>query len=155
MSFLSSFATSNLSYHLLPLVWLQAQYAGTRGACRRLGFPDNVAPREVIGEMERSGRVPKRVVDKVKRRDAAHANCLEGLPLIFAAVLAGNHAGLSPRYMNAVVLSYFGIRCAYIWLYINIADQRRSWARSVVWWAGNFCSIVTLWRAGNALNARA
>lgn len=39
-----------------------------------------------------------------------------------------------------------------VYLYITVTDQKRSFIRSLVWWACNFCFMVTFWKAGNRLN---
>lgn len=87
--------------------------AGTRGATRALGYPDNVNPRAVLDTMEKEGKIKPATMAKLRRREAAHLNCLEGLPTIVGAVVAGNAAGLGAKYMNTMVLSYLGLRTVF------------------------------------------
>ncbi|XAO24148.1 hypothetical protein I312_102938 [Cryptococcus bacillisporus CA1280] len=119
----------NISYYLLPLVHLQTLAASIRGAAVRLGFPNNL-----------------------RRRQAAHENCFENEAIFIGAVIAGNHVGLSTKYMNIMSLSYFMLRCIYIWMYIKFTDQKKSYWRSIVYWASNFCFLTTFVKCGLKLN---
>ncbi|KAE8538124.1 hypothetical protein D1P53_006191 [Cryptococcus gattii VGV] len=143
----------NISYYILPLVHLQTLAASIRGAAVRLGFPNNVNPRQVLDEMEKSGKVKPKILEKLKRRQAAHENCFENEAIFIGAVIAGNHVGLSTKYMNIMSASYFVLRCIYIWMYIKITDQKKSYWRSIVYWASNFCFLTTFVKCGLKLNA--
>ncbi|TYJ53336.1 hypothetical protein B9479_006051 [Cryptococcus floricola] len=145
--------TVNLSYYAIPLVHLQTLFASLRGATIRLGFPNNVAPREVISEMEKSGKVKPHTIAKLKRRQAAHENCFENMGPFIGAVVAGNAVGLSTTWMNAMSITYFSLRCVYIWLYLNVTEQKKSYIRSVVYWGCNFCFLATYVKAGLKLNS--
>ncbi|KAL1411218.1 hypothetical protein Q8F55_002169 [Vanrija albida] len=159
--------TYNASYQLLVLVWAQAHLLSSpRPAFLRLGIRDNANPRCTIDVIEREGKVPPAKIARIKRIIAAHQNSLDGLPLITAAILAGNQAGLSPAWLNGAAVSYFLLRLVFVRLYKNIASGPTSYARSVVWWLSNCMSnprrphshpvvgIVTLFKAGNAINAK-
>lgn len=78
----------NASYHLIILIWLQVMYASTRGAMYRLGWHDNANPRIAIDELEKANKVPKKVIDKLRRRQAGHENGFEGLIMFVAAVVS-------------------------------------------------------------------
>ncbi|WVF72338.1 hypothetical protein IAT40_007151 [Kwoniella sp. CBS 6097] len=144
---------TNYSYYLIPLVHLQTLVTSIRGASIRLGFRNNVNPREIIGEMEKSGKVKPATLAKVKRRQAAHENCFENEAVWIGAVIAGNTAGLSSTWMNNMSIGYFVFRCIYIWLYINVTTQKKSYLRSIIYWASNFCFLATYVKAGLKLNS--
>ncbi|WVR05050.1 hypothetical protein IAU60_002062 [Kwoniella sp. DSM 27419] len=146
--------TVNISYYLIPLVHLQTLTTSIRGASIKLGFRNNVCPREVIEEMEKSGKVKPHTLAKIKRRQAAHENCFENEAVWIGAVVAGNMAGLSPQWMNTMSIGYFALRCLYIWLYIKMTTQKGSYLRSIVYWASNFCFLATFVKAGIQLNAK-
>ncbi|ORY25721.1 hypothetical protein BCR39DRAFT_543075 [Naematelia encephala] len=143
----------NASYHLLIVAWGQTLFASNRGAMARLKWKDNVNPRVAIDELEKSGKYPPHVVAKLRRRQAAHENAYEGLIMLGTAVVAGNTAGLSAEWMNGMMGTYFVLRCAYLWCYLNFTDVKKSYLRSVVWWMGNFCFLTTIWKAGSKINA--
>ncbi|WVQ98593.1 hypothetical protein IAU59_005723 [Kwoniella sp. CBS 9459] len=144
---------TNYSYYLIPLVHLQTLATSIRGATIRLGFRNNVNPRELLAEIEKSGKVKPATLAKVKRRQAAHENCFENEAIWIGAVIAGNTAGLSSQWMNNMSIGYFVFRCIYIWLYINVTTQKKSYLRSMVYWASNFCFLATYVKAGLKLNA--
>ncbi len=78
----------NYSYHAIIPIWLQVQHASTRGEMLRLGWKqDNVNPRVSIDEMEKTGKYEKHTIDKLRRRQAAHENGWEALPMFIAAVV--------------------------------------------------------------------
>jgi uncharacterized MAPEG superfamily protein len=54
----------------------------------QLGFRDNAQPRELLAKIEASGKLKPATIEKLKRRLAAHQNCLEGLPMLVAAVVS-------------------------------------------------------------------
>lgn len=131
----------NISYYTLPLVHLQTLGASIRFATRRLGFRNNVNPRQVLDDMEKSGKVKPKTLEKLKRRQAAHENCFENEAIFIGAVvsapfetvsrqttlnhsllqIAGNQVGLSTKYMNIMSVSYFLLRCIYsIYIYSSI-----------------------------------
>ncbi|AAW41499.1 hypothetical protein CNBB4380 [Cryptococcus deneoformans B-3501A] len=143
----------NISYYTLPLVHLQTLGASIRFATRRLGFRNNVNPRQVLDDMEKSGKVKPKTLEKLRRRQAAHENCFENEAIFIGAVIAGNQVGLSTKYMNIMSVSYFLLRCIYIWMYINFADQKKSYWRTIVYWTSNFCFLTTFVKCGLKLNA--
>ncbi|WWC69614.1 uncharacterized protein I206_103557 [Kwoniella pini CBS 10737] len=144
---------TNYSYYLIPLVHLQTLATSIRFAARRLGFPNNVNPRDVIKEMESSGKLKKHTLDKIKRRQAAHENCFENEAVWIGAVIAGNSVGLSSTWMNTMSIGYFLLRCIYIYSYINISTQKKSLFRTLAYWTSNFCFLATFVKAGLQFNA--
>ncbi|WOO81049.1 uncharacterized protein LOC62_03G004577 [Vanrija pseudolonga] len=145
----------NASYQLLVLVWLQAHVLSSpRPAFLKHGLRDNANPRCAIDELEKAGKLPAARIARIKRIIAAHQNSLDGLPLITAAILAGNQAGLSAAWLNGAAVSYFVLRLVFVRLYRDIASGPTSYIRSIVWWASNFVSFVTLFKAGDAINAK-
>lgn len=61
----------------------------TRGSKVRHGLDHNVAPRDDLakyGEAAvQAGKLDRRTLNRLKRREAAHANAVEGYPLLVAA----------------------------------------------------------------------
>ncbi|BEJ15579.1 hypothetical protein CspHIS471_0501840 [Cutaneotrichosporon sp. HIS471] len=145
----------NASYELLLLVFLQAMLSGTRLSTMSLGYGDNTCPRQELDRMAldvAEGKGDARVVAKLQRRQAAHYNCIEGLGIFCAAIVAGNTAGLEAWYMNMIVCLYVLLRTVYVLLYINTTTGRWSILRSGTWIMCNVCWIVTVFRAGHAMN---
>ncbi|WWC85335.1 uncharacterized protein L201_000198 [Kwoniella dendrophila CBS 6074] len=147
--------TTNYSYYIIPLVHIQTLATSIRFAARRLGFPNNVNPRDVIKEMEVSDKIKKHTLDKIKRRQAAHENCFENEAVFIGAVLAGNQVGLATTWMNTMSISYFLLRCIYIYSYINISTQKKTIVRTIAYWASNFCFLATFVKAGMQYNSSA
>jgi uncharacterized MAPEG superfamily protein len=77
----------NYSYHAIILIWVQVLDASTRGAAMRLKWKDNVSPRLSVDEMEKSGKYKPETIAKLRRRQAAHQNGYEALPMFIAAVV--------------------------------------------------------------------
>ena len=78
----------NFSYHAIILIWLHVMFSSTRGAVFRLGWrQDNLIPRLSIDEMEKSGKYKDATIAKLRRRQAAHQNGFEALPMFIAAVV--------------------------------------------------------------------
>ncbi|WVQ77960.1 hypothetical protein IAT38_000041 [Cryptococcus sp. DSM 104549] len=143
----------NISYYMLPLVHLQTLGASIRFATVRAGFRNNVNPRESLDLMQKSDKYKPETVAKLRRRQAAHENCFENEAVFIGAVIAGNQVGLSPKYMNIMSVTYFLLRLVYIFLYINVTDQKKSLWRTAVYWASNFCFLTTFVKAGIKLNS--
>lgn len=79
----------------------------------RLKLDDNINPRLTLDKIEKSGKYSPRLIAKLRRRESCEKNIWEGLPLIFGAIVAGNAAGLSDKWMNTISLGYFVVRIAY------------------------------------------
>ncbi|CAD6566638.1 MAG: hypothetical protein TREMPRED_002875, partial [Tremellales sp. Tagirdzhanova-0007] len=104
----------NISYLAIIVIWLQVMYASTRIEVLRLGWmSDNVNPRISIDEMERSGKYKAETIARLRRRQSAHENGFEALPMFIAAVILGNGAGLSALWMNGISVVFFLLRCVY------------------------------------------
>jgi uncharacterized MAPEG superfamily protein len=78
---------ANYSYHLLGLTIIQGFFSSPRIIMARLGMNDNVNPRQALDTMERQGKWDKATIAKLRRRQAAHQNCLESLGPVCAAVV--------------------------------------------------------------------
>ena len=64
-------------------------YASTRGSTLKLGWKqDNVNPRISIDEMEKSGKYKASTIAKLRRRQAAHQNGLEALPMYITTIVS-------------------------------------------------------------------
>lgn len=79
----------------------------------RLKADNNINPRLALDALEKSGKYSPRLIAKLRRRESCEKNVWEGMALILAAIVAGNTAGLSDKWMNTISLGYFVIRIAY------------------------------------------
>jgi uncharacterized MAPEG superfamily protein len=79
----------NYSYLLLFPIWFQCHVASIRFATVRVGYMNNHSPRVALAEMEKSGKYSPRLVAKLRRRQAAHENCLEMIGFFAAVVVSG------------------------------------------------------------------
>lgn len=104
---------SNYSYHITVFTILQAFICTPRIATARAGWIDNVHPRQALDRMEASGKFDKELVRYLRRRQAAHENCLESLGPFCAAVVAGNTAGVDAGTMNLLAGGYFALRLVF------------------------------------------
>ncbi|TXT15385.1 uncharacterized protein COLE_01578 [Cutaneotrichosporon oleaginosum] len=128
--------------------------SGTRLSTMSLGYGDNSSPRQELVRLAQDvaeGKGSAAVLAKLQRRQAAHYNCIEGLGIFCAAVVAGNTAGLEAWYMNTIVCLYVLLRTVYVVLYVKTTG-RWSILRSATWIMCNACWIVTVFRAGHAMN---
>jgi hypothetical protein len=78
----------NYSYHLLVLTILQAFAITPRISIARLGFLDNVHPRQALDKMEKLEKWDKATIRRLRRMQATHENCLESLGAVCAAVVS-------------------------------------------------------------------
>ena len=78
----------NFSYHSILVIWVYTLVASTRFAAVSLGWKDNVNPRVAVSEMEKSGKYKPAVIAKLRRREAAHQNAYEAMPMFCAAVVS-------------------------------------------------------------------
>lgn len=156
--------TTNYSYYAVPFILLQPLFSSLRGPLVRLGVDNNVNPRIVLDQLEKSGKYSPNLIAKLRRRESSEKNLWEGMPMILAAIVAGNTAGLSAQWMNLISIGYFVIRCAFsesnsasdcvrvgrrlasivqvapliaVYSYLNITDKKASYIRSVLWWSAN------------------
>lgn len=84
---------------------------------------------------------------RLARMEGAHMNGNEAMPLWFAAVIAGNLAGLDHRYLNILAASYVGTRIAYNTVYIYYNDVAKGWLRSFLYFFGLSFPLRILWAA--------
>lgn len=83
----------------------------------------------------------------LKRNEAAHANSVEGFPLLVAGLGIASVAGVSSRVINAAGLSYTLARIAYGGIYVLVDSPRWSQLRGLTWWWGNLSCLYLLWEA--------
>ena len=129
----------------------------TRFITTNLGIDHNVNPREDLAThgpaAVKSGKITQQQLNRLKRLSAAHANAMEHFPFFVGAVLFATQAGLDAGLVNRYSLVYTVIRAAYALAYYYIEDHQKSFARSLLWWAGNVTCIRLFWFAGKAINA--
>lgn len=86
---------------------------------------------------------------RIARAKAASDNGLENLGFFAAAVLAANQAGVDLWTLNALALSYAGVRLAYDVTYIFLQENRRlSWLRSAFYQGGVGVTLALWIKAG-------
>ena len=79
--------TTNYSYYAAPLFFLQTVYASLRGPLIKMKLDNNIAPRDVLNEMEKSGKYSPRLIAKLRRREGCEKNMWEGMPMILASTV--------------------------------------------------------------------
>ncbi|KAH8804185.1 hypothetical protein DL96DRAFT_1686395 [Flagelloscypha sp. PMI_526] len=122
-----------------------------------LGKYNNLAPMNHLATLEeraKEGKVPKNVVDRIKRMDACHNNAFETIHVFHIAVLAGNYAGLDVQFMNAATGLYLLSRIVYTAIYINQSTSVAATSRTLIWAVGIAASLTILIRSANAVSAR-
>lgn len=128
----------------------------TRGIKIRMGIDHNVNPREdatVHGPAAvKAGKITQKQLDTLNRREAAHANAIENLPFFVGAMVMATVAKLDPGMVNRYAIFYTAVRIAYAVAYAQIEDKNASYARSVLWWAGNITCVRLFWFAGKSIN---
>lgn len=109
---------------LLPYIW-------TGVAKFTSGFRprDNHNPREYLEKLE----------GPAKRAHWAQLNTFESIPGFMAAVIIAHQAGAPQATVDAIAVTYIGLRLAYGVLYITDKAQLRSLV-----WAGGVACIVAL-----------
>lgn len=148
--------TSNYSALGLPLYYLLCivphAYALTIASG---GKPvtrwDNRNPRTDELRASLKQRLPAALYARYQRGEAAHYNSLESFPLVAAAVVLGNVAGLPKGELNDFVVLTGLLRVVYILAYVNTAQQKFTAVRSLVWFAQLGVNAAFLWKAGKAL----
>ncbi|KAJ6028956.1 hypothetical protein N7499_000098 [Penicillium canescens] len=130
-------------------------FMSIRGEKMYYGLDHNDSPREDLSKYgERAvqeGKLSRRTLEKLKRKEAAHANAQEGYPLFVAAMLLSLYAGLPNETINGIGIWYTLSRVAYSFAYSYIDSPTVSYLRSVTWWSGNISCVTALVLAGKKL----
>ncbi|KAF8182017.1 hypothetical protein BJ912DRAFT_978787 [Pholiota molesta] len=142
-SFLSSFIDLSrpLSLYTIPYMTID----------KLVGF-NNTQPRANDAKSV-SGKVPKETQLRLARMEGAHQNGNEAMPLWFAAVLAGNLAGLDAHWLNVMSLTYVATRVAYNTTYIYYNDIAGGWIRSFFYFFGLSFPLRILFKAAGQFAA--
>ncbi|KAJ5162530.1 hypothetical protein N7492_007922 [Penicillium capsulatum] len=127
----------------------------TRVTKFQYGLDHNVSPREDLQKYGdaavQAGKLDRAALNRLKRREAAHANAIEGYPFIVATILAQMIAGVPNETINTIGVWYTLSRIAFGLCYAYIESPSLSYLRSVVWWSGNISCITGLVLAGKRL----
>jgi uncharacterized MAPEG superfamily protein len=115
----------NYSIYTIPAAYILAQAISPRANLMSLGQGHNVYPRDDLAK----ANLPPTELARLKRQEAAHKNALENFPLFVAAMVVGNEAGMENGTLNLVGVGYLVLRGVYSWLYVNVATEKKSWAR--------------------------
>lgn len=100
-------------------------------------------------------------LERLKRLEAAHSNCVEHFPFFFGTVVGSipgavdgddgwltvsklymTMAKLSGSWVNGLGLGYTVARAAYVVAYYYIEGESASWLRTGLFWATNFICFV-------------
>ncbi|RAK74942.1 uncharacterized protein BO72DRAFT_450224 [Aspergillus fijiensis CBS 313.89] len=126
-----------------------------RAAIRRLGQDHNNAPRENLlkyGEAAvQAGKITRGQLNRLKRREAAYENVIEGFPLFIAGVLLALHAGVPTEIINWIGLWFSVMRVAYATAAVAIESEPLNFVPSLLWWLGNVSCLTALMLAGKRL----
>ena len=120
-----SLATFSLDYWcvlvaaLLPVVCAGIAKSNLLGEPGDQGNYDNANPRSWLLAQS----------DWRARANAAQANSFEALPFFIAAVLIAHQLGADQARLDALALTYIGLRIAYVAAYVS----NRATLRSLVW----------------------
>jgi uncharacterized MAPEG superfamily protein len=111
------------------------------------------SPRKTLTHIQKDTSLPKPILRRIQRGEAACANGLETIGIYAAGVVAANVAGVPKDTLNVMTLGYVASRVVYNWVYVFAQDNSRvAPLRSLVWLVG--VGLLTgLWvKAGNGLN---
>ncbi|KAJ5691669.1 hypothetical protein N7488_012404, partial [Penicillium malachiteum] len=149
--------TPNYAAIYLLVNWAFAYvFMSPRGSKIYYGIDNNVSPREdlrVLGEAAvRSGRLEQRVLDKLKREEAAQANTIESYSIFVASILGASFAGVPAETVNTIGIWYTISRVAFSLCYSYIETQSWSYLRSAAWWSSNICCATGLVLAAKCCN---
>ncbi|KAJ5715658.1 Membrane-associated eicosanoid/glutathione metabolism (MAPEG) protein [Penicillium malachiteum] len=149
--------TPNYVATYLLVNWALAYiFMSPRGAKIYYGVDNNVSPREdlrTLGEAAvRTGRLEQRVLDKLKREEAAQANTIEGFSLFVASILSASFAGVPAETVNTIGIWYTVSRVAFSLCYSHIQTQSWSYLRSAAWWSSHICCATGLVLAARCCN---
>ncbi|EJU02239.1 hypothetical protein DACRYDRAFT_51816, partial [Dacryopinax primogenitus] len=102
----------------------------------------SLKPRE-MESAARSAGVSEPILAKYRRLSASHTNALESFPILVAALVCGNFAGLRGRVMNTYALGYAVLRIGYNYAYARQETRVVAGMRTVCFWVGT-CEPVPL-----------
>ena len=112
---------------------------------------NNANPRSSAWQESFRKRTTAATYARWERAKAAHTNGNEAWPLLVAAVTLGNIAKLDVGSMNWALGLFMVFRALYIVAYIQIADNKWSWLRSIIWNAALLQCMYLVVKAGNIL----
>ncbi|TFK21804.1 hypothetical protein FA15DRAFT_672178 [Coprinopsis marcescibilis] len=144
---------SPLSLFSIPAVWVTAFYPSflkTLAVESTVGY-DNVAPRGNAARVAMTAGISAELVARIARYEGAHYNGNENLPIWFAAVLAGNFAGLEARTMNTLSIAYVGLRLAFNHVYINQTRVGTSYLRTIIFFSALAIPMTIIFKSANKL----
>ncbi|KAJ5761807.1 uncharacterized protein N7511_005189 [Penicillium nucicola] len=147
---------ANHAAGLLAANWFFAFcFMSIRGEKAYYRLDHNVSPREDLykygDRAVQAGKLSRSALERLKRKEAAHANAQEGYSLFVAAMLLSLYAGLPNETINGLGIWYTVSRVAYSFAYSYIESPSWSYLRSVTWWSGNISCLTALVLASKKL----
>ncbi|KDR80166.1 hypothetical protein GALMADRAFT_242430 [Galerina marginata CBS 339.88] len=139
---------SPLSLYSIPVIWFTSFYPHSLKFLKidnTIGYV-NTRPRWNNANNLKE-KLPANLTTRFERMEGAHNNGNEAMPLWFAAVIAGNIAGLDNRYLNTMALTYVATRFAYNTVYIYYNDLGKGWARTFLYFFGLSYPLRILFKA--------
>ncbi|KAI5122626.1 hypothetical protein M0805_008715 [Coniferiporia weirii] len=141
----------SLSLYSIPVVWFTTFYPMNMKFAlidKTIGY-NNLQPRSNTKRLLEDPKVPREIALRAERLEGAHLNGNEVFPLWVAAVLAGNHAGISNGTLNFVSAAFISFRLLYNYVYITQSTSAISWVRSTIFFTSLGFPMYLLIKAGN------
>lgn len=147
--------TQNLSLYTLPAAWfiaLMPRVFAMRTFVTATGRGmDTTYPRGLAERAASDPALSSETKSRIIRAEAAQANGFENVGYFAAAVVAGNFAGVSKGWLNALSLGYLAARFVFNHAYIFGGTKGLAMLRTVVFFAGQGMVWTLFVMAGNRL----
>ncbi|RDW91646.1 hypothetical protein BP5796_02811 [Coleophoma crateriformis] len=131
---------------LIANFFLSYFFLTPRGYRMLLGLATNRNPRQDMAnfseKMVAEGRITREQVDRLGRWEAAQQNAVENFPLFVAAILFALIGNQNTTTIVGFGIGYTMARIFYGIAYIMTDNEMWSYARSILWWAGN---VLCFW----------
>ncbi|EGX92929.1 hypothetical protein CCM_04301 [Cordyceps militaris CM01] len=145
-----------LAEYLIANILLSHTLSSARILKVWFGIDNHVSPRDDLARFGPravlEGHLTQSHLDMLRRNEAAHANSLDHLPVLAAALILAKVAGIPAADINYVGLMYTLARIAYVGNYVLSASLLGASLRPVLWWTANVLCLKLIWRAGKAFN---
>ncbi|PYH45336.1 uncharacterized protein BP01DRAFT_296732, partial [Aspergillus saccharolyticus JOP 1030-1] len=99
----------------------------------------------------RSGKMTRRQLERLKRRETAYTNVIEGFPLFLAGALLALFVQVPPEIINSFGIWFSILRVTYAAAYVLIESEGLRFVPSLLWWCGDTACFAALMIAGKRL----